>query len=404
MRHSTSTPVVVAPSVTPFVAVSPVSESESPVVVPPVSESESPVVVPPVSESEPRSAPVPSTVAGVMPVDEFFRLLIVEAPAPLLGESLAGQRHIDGHRQSDNDHSESQRFQSEHRNSFFEFVSLGDCLRRRERVPHPSRSVLYPVETNQAAASIFSASFISARSSRRVNSSFSFIAIRRMSTIPSNLVKSVESASSARRISAELTRISAANLSSTRLISAPMASFTRLSSAAITCASAETACSSAASLSSMRLISVRNSRRIKSASRRASSMPRRSASILASCAMTCAVRSLISPRIASRCGERCSSKTCLICSIMAADCCSALNQCQESKLLTRLRLSVHLRHLPRRVLDDARRPRLRGRDVNRLGLRRRRRNLELSFVDRLCDGIPIDVDQSRQLPGHQSRD
>src|SRR5262245_51542852 len=125
-----STPVVVAPSVTPFVAVpsvsesespvvvTPVSESESPVVVTPVSESESPVVVPPVSESEPRSAPVPSTVAGVVPVDEFFRLLIVEAPAPLLGESLAGQRHIDGHRQSGNDQSESQRFQSEHRSPF----------------------------------------------------------------------------------------------------------------------------------------------------------------------------------------------------------------------------------------------------------------------------------------------
>src|SRR5262245_46157521 len=113
-----STPVVVAPSVTPFVAVPSVSESESPFVVPPVSESESPLVVPPVSESEPRSAPVPSAVAGVMPVDEFFRLLIVEASAPLPGESLAGQRHIDGHRQSGNDQSESQRFQSEHRSPF----------------------------------------------------------------------------------------------------------------------------------------------------------------------------------------------------------------------------------------------------------------------------------------------
>jgi hypothetical protein len=53
-----------------------------------------------------------------MPVDEFFRLLIVEASAPLFGESLAGQRHIDGHRQSGNDQSDSQRFQSEHWSPF----------------------------------------------------------------------------------------------------------------------------------------------------------------------------------------------------------------------------------------------------------------------------------------------
>ena len=128
MRHSVSTPVVVAPSGSPFVAV------------PSVSESESPVVVPPVSESEPRPAPVPSAVAGVMPVDEFFRLLIVEAPAPLLCESLDGQRQIDHRRQSSNEQSESQRFQSEHRISFFEFVSPGDCLRRREWVPRRGQS------------------------------------------------------------------------------------------------------------------------------------------------------------------------------------------------------------------------------------------------------------------------
>src|SRR5262245_41997200 len=105
-QYSAAAQVVVAPSVSPFVAVPPVSESEpsvapsvSPfVAVPPVSESEPAVAVPPVSESGPRPAPVPSSVAGVMPVDEFFRLLIVEAPAPLLGESLAGHRHIDGHR------------------------------------------------------------------------------------------------------------------------------------------------------------------------------------------------------------------------------------------------------------------------------------------------------------------
>src|SRR6266540_2574449 len=98
MLHSATTPVVVA--------------------VPSVSESEPPVVVPPVSESEPRPAPVPPAVAGVMPVDKFFRLLIVEAPAPLLGESLDGQRQIDGRRQSGNEQSESQRFHSEHRSPF----------------------------------------------------------------------------------------------------------------------------------------------------------------------------------------------------------------------------------------------------------------------------------------------
>src|SRR5262245_29619234 len=121
LRYSTPTPVVVAPSVPPVIAVPPVSESESPVAVPPivavpsVSESEPPVAVPPVSESGPRPAPVPSTVAGVMPVDEFSRLLIVEAPAPLLGESHIGQRHVDDHRQRGNQQSEPQRSESEHR-------------------------------------------------------------------------------------------------------------------------------------------------------------------------------------------------------------------------------------------------------------------------------------------------
>src|SRR5262249_58954038 len=60
------------------------------VVPPPVFDSDPTVAVPPVSESEPRPAPVPPAVAGVMPVDKFFRLLIVEAPTPLLGESLDG--------------------------------------------------------------------------------------------------------------------------------------------------------------------------------------------------------------------------------------------------------------------------------------------------------------------------
>src|SRR5262245_39766114 len=142
-QNSAAAQVVVAPSVSPLVAVSPVSESEPPVApsvspfvaVPPVSESEPAVAVPPVSESGPRPAPIPSTVARVMPVDEFFRLLIVEAPAPLLGESLAGHRQIDGYRQNGNQQRKSKRSKFEHRNSLFEFVRSGDCLRRRERVP-----------------------------------------------------------------------------------------------------------------------------------------------------------------------------------------------------------------------------------------------------------------------------
>jgi hypothetical protein len=54
-----------------------------------------------------------------MPVDKFFRLLIVKAPAPLLGESLDGQGHVDSRRQSGNEQSESQRFQPEHTNLLF---------------------------------------------------------------------------------------------------------------------------------------------------------------------------------------------------------------------------------------------------------------------------------------------
>jgi len=102
-QHSVPTPVVVAPSASPIVAI------------PSVSESEPPVATPSVSESGPRPAPVPSTVAGVMPVDEFSRLLIVEAPASLLGVSLAGQRQIDDNRQCGNQQGEPQRSQFEHR-------------------------------------------------------------------------------------------------------------------------------------------------------------------------------------------------------------------------------------------------------------------------------------------------
>jgi hypothetical protein len=49
-----------------------------------------------------------------MPVYEFSRLLIVEAPAPLLGVSLAGQRRIDGYRQSGDQQGEPKSSQFEH--------------------------------------------------------------------------------------------------------------------------------------------------------------------------------------------------------------------------------------------------------------------------------------------------
>src|SRR5215470_10274426 len=81
-QYSAATPVIVAPPVPPFVAEAPVSDSEPP------------VMVPSVYESAPRPATVPSAVAGVMPVDEFLRLLIEESPALRLGESHVGQGHI----------------------------------------------------------------------------------------------------------------------------------------------------------------------------------------------------------------------------------------------------------------------------------------------------------------------
>jgi len=82
-------PVVVAPSAPPFVAVSPVSEYE------PL------VAVSSASESEPRSATVPSAVTRVVPIDELFRLLVMEAPTPafIVGERNGGQRQIDDYRQ-----------------------------------------------------------------------------------------------------------------------------------------------------------------------------------------------------------------------------------------------------------------------------------------------------------------
>jgi hypothetical protein len=99
---SESEPIVAIPSVSesePIVVISPVSESEPIVAISPVSKSEPIVAASPVSESEPRPATVKSTIASVVSVDEFPRLPVVETPAPALGESHIGQRHIDDYRQ-----------------------------------------------------------------------------------------------------------------------------------------------------------------------------------------------------------------------------------------------------------------------------------------------------------------
>src|SRR5262249_54859943 len=101
-RYSASMPVVVAPSAPPFAAVSPISESEPFVFVAvlPVSEYESPVPDSLASGSESRAATVPSAVTRVMPIDELFRLLVMEAPTPafIVGERNGGQSQIDDYR------------------------------------------------------------------------------------------------------------------------------------------------------------------------------------------------------------------------------------------------------------------------------------------------------------------
>ena len=82
-------PAAVAPSVPPFVAVSPVSKYEPR------------AAVSPVSESEPRAATVPSAVTRVVPIDELSRLLVMDSPAPafIMGERNGGKRQIDDYRQ-----------------------------------------------------------------------------------------------------------------------------------------------------------------------------------------------------------------------------------------------------------------------------------------------------------------
>src|SRR5215475_11283326 len=99
-------PVVVAPSAPPFVAVLPVSESEPFVF----------VADSPASESESRAATVPSAVTRVMPIDEFSRLLVMDAttPAFIVGERNGGQRQIDDYRQGGSQQSKPQCSQFEH--------------------------------------------------------------------------------------------------------------------------------------------------------------------------------------------------------------------------------------------------------------------------------------------------
>src|SRR5215831_16767985 len=90
--------------VTPSVPVSPVSKYE------PL------VAVSPVSESEPRAATVPSAVTRVVPVDELFRLLVMDAttPAFIVGERNGGQRQIDDYRQGGSQQRKPQCSQFEH--------------------------------------------------------------------------------------------------------------------------------------------------------------------------------------------------------------------------------------------------------------------------------------------------
>src|SRR5262249_62367295 len=71
---------------------------------------------PPVSESEPRAATVPSAVTRVVPVDELFRLLVMDAttPAFIVGERNGGQRQIDDYRQGGSQQRKPQCSQFEH--------------------------------------------------------------------------------------------------------------------------------------------------------------------------------------------------------------------------------------------------------------------------------------------------
>jgi len=74
-------------------------------------------VLSPVSESEPRPAPVKLAITGVVPVDKFFRLLVVETPAPasMIGERRARERRIESERQGKSQQRKTPCFQFEQR-------------------------------------------------------------------------------------------------------------------------------------------------------------------------------------------------------------------------------------------------------------------------------------------------
>src|SRR5262245_30148911 len=85
--------------------------------------------IPPVSESEPRAATVPSAVTRVVPIDELFRLLVMDAPAPafIVGERNGGQRQIDDYRQGDSQQSKSRYSRFEHGSSLLKLHDWGLC-------------------------------------------------------------------------------------------------------------------------------------------------------------------------------------------------------------------------------------------------------------------------------------
>jgi hypothetical protein len=69
-----------------------------------------------------------------MAVDKFSRFPVIEAPmpTPVLGESQAGQRHIDDYRQGGNPQGKPECFQSEHRILLVcNYRVEGICVRRQ---------------------------------------------------------------------------------------------------------------------------------------------------------------------------------------------------------------------------------------------------------------------------------
>jgi len=91
--------------------------------------------------------------------------------------------------------------------SLFEIAGSEDCVKWMESVPNRRNQFLCHWVKIQVALSSLSANFDLGQEFAAREFELSFIATRRMSTIPSNLVKSAEIASSTRRISAEFARI-----------------------------------------------------------------------------------------------------------------------------------------------------------------------------------------------------